>query len=166
MRLLNKAVRMMTALAALTALGCGGGGGGGGAAVIATTPTSMKQVTPPANAGTVGGFVYASTQSVPVDIAVPAANIIVTIYDKRPANSVYTTAGVPSTAPSTASAPVQLARGMSSATLDPTDNLYHYQSTITVPTAATSVYVTANATAVVAITSGKVAAKFDLGGII
>lgn len=153
--------RLLLIAGAFAILGCGGGGGGSGGG--GTTATSMKDITPPANAGVVGGFVYASQQNVAVDIVVPADKQVVTIYDKRPSNNSYNASGIWQATP-TITMPVELAKGMSS--LDTTDNKFHYKTFITVPTAATSVYVQSYTSAVVAITAGKVSATFDAGGIL
>ena len=158
MRFMKSVLRQIVTLGALTALGCSGGGGG---AVSPATPTSMKEVTPPSNAGVEGGFVYASQQTVTVDIVVPAAQIV-TIYDQRPSNTVYDASGNPLATP-TVTVPEQLARGMSA--LNPTDNQYHYTPAVTVPTTAATVYVVANTPATVAIAAGNVTATFDRGGI-
>ena len=158
---------------ALALCACGGGGGGGGGYVPQTTTYKMTDVKPPANAGTEGGFVYATQQTVAVDIALPYPNVIVTVYDQRPRTSIYDASGNRLASPKVTT-PVQLARGVTSGTVNPADSMYHYTTTVTVPAAAAAIYVEpvmgllyvnangtlAGSTAVVPISGGKAVAVF------
>ena len=107
-------------LALCASVGCGGGGGGGGVTGYSTTPvTTMKEVVVPANTGTEGSFIYASVQEVAMKIKLPDASIPVMVYLKEPTET---------------EAPVVLAQGIS-------DSTGYFNTTITVPTAVTTLYV-------------------------
>ena len=116
---------------------CACSGGGGGFTAPQAVNYTMTDVKPPANAGTVGGFVYATQQSVTLDVALPDPykQYVVSIYSKNPAQSLYGSSGVV-----TQAAAQLLSQGISSTTADGS-GLYHYTEKIMVPTAATSVYV-------------------------
>lgn len=107
-------------LALCVCTGCGGGGGGGvTGAGTTTTTTTMKEVAVPANTGTEGSFIYASVQEVAMKIKLPEANMPVLVYLKEPTET---------------EAPTVLAQGIS-------DNTGYFNTTITVPTAVTTLFV-------------------------
>ena len=81
---------LLFCVTALLVSSCSGGGGGG---TIQTPEYKMADVKAPVNAGVEGGFNYTAMQPVTVDIDLPYPNGSVSLYVKRPAQSLYDASG-------------------------------------------------------------------------
>lgn len=165
-----KMILLLSALPLLCSCSSGGGGGGGSAGgggggdlppgPPPTVEYKMTDVTPPANTGTVGGFVYSTQQAVDVNIAVPYPNGVVAIYESRPVVSIYDVSGNLLNTP-TVTEPPLLTQGIASVLVG---DMYHYRETIMMPVAATTVYLATPARIDVPIVQGKVNYTFSAGG--
>ena len=165
-----KTTREILLLCATTFLICscsGGGGGGGGSAPTPPPVTEFKMadVKAPANAGVEGGFNYTTMQTVTVDIDLPYPNGLVSLYVKRPAQSLYDASGNAATSIDLTAEP--LAQGRTSAT--GVGGLYRYHERITLPTATSTIYVepmmgVKPSSIDVPITNGTATYTFTVGG--